>query len=170
MIKKALMGGLEDGVLKPEDLYDLDDAGLFALLAGRSHPFFSLAQEVRSGRLFTAVAEIPLDELAHRNLLDLRGRSRQEKALAAEFSLPQEALIIDIPEPVSFETGLYVSDEGRDFSESSSVFNPAMVEGLIKSLRIVRIFVDPRYESRVKSNTDLKMMLHGTKKWINQLY
>jgi hypothetical protein len=165
MIKKALMAGLEDGAVKPEDLYDLDDAGLFALLARGSHPLFLLGEEVRSGRFFTPVAEIPFDEAAHRNLLDIRGRSRHEQALAAELSrpgkpLPREALIIDIPEPVSFETGLYVSDEGCDFSQSSSVFNPALVDSLVKSLRIIRIFVDPLHE---------KELTGATKKWINLL-
>jgi hypothetical protein len=167
MIKKALMGGLEDGVVKPEDLYGLDDAGLFALLAGRPHPLFPLGEEVRSGRFFTPVAEFPFDETAHRNLLDIRSRSRHEKALAAALSLPREALIIDIPEPVSFETGLYVSDEGCYFSESSSIFNSAMVDGLVKCLRIIRIFVDPRHENGVKSSLQLKEMLDTTKRWIN---
>jgi hypothetical protein len=172
MIKKALMGGLEDGVLSPGDLYDLDDAGLFALLAGRSHPLFPLAAEVRLGRFFTPVAELPFDEAAHRNLLDIRRRFRYEQALAAELSLPgkplpQEALVIDIPEPVSFETGLYVSDEDCDFSESSSIFKPAMVDNLVKSLRIIRIFVDPRYENRVKLPSRLKEILHNAEKWIS---
>jgi hypothetical protein len=172
MIKKALMGGLEDGVLKPGDLYGLDDAGLFALLSGRSHPLFSLADEVRAGRFFDPVAEIPFDETLHRNLLDIRSRSRHERTLAAELSptgkpLPREALVIDIPEPVSFETGLYVSDEDRCFSESSGIFNPAAVDNLVKSLRIIRIFVDPRYKNRVKSPSRLKEILRNTKKWIN---
>jgi hypothetical protein len=172
MIKKALMGGLEDGVLAPADLYNLDDAGLFALLAGRSHPLFSLAEEVRLGRFFTPIAEFPFDWTAHRNLLDIRGRFRHEDALARELSLtgkplPQGALIIDVPEPVSFETGLYVSDEGRCFSEGASVFNPAMVDSLVKSLRIIRIFVDPRHENEVKSPARLKKILHNAAKWIN---
>ena len=156
MIKKALMGALEDGVITPEDLYCLDDAGLFALPAGRSHPLFPLAEEVRSGRLFVPLAEFPFDGAAHGNLLDIRRRSRHEEALAAELSLPRKALVIDVPEPVSFETGLYVSDEGCCFSESSSVFNAALVDRLAGSLRIIRIFVDPRHENRVKSSGKLK--------------
>jgi hypothetical protein len=169
MIKKALMGGLEDGVLQPEDLYGLDDAGLFALLAGRSHPLFVLAEEVRSGRLFVPVAEFPFDEATHRNLLDIRSRLRHEQALAEELSLPgrplpREALVIDVPEPVSFETGLYVSDEDRCFSESSSIFNPATVDSLVKSLRIIRVFVDPGYENRVKLPSNLKGILHNIEK------
>jgi hypothetical protein len=167
MMKKALIGGLEDGVLQPWDLYGLDDAGLFALLAGGSHPFSFLAEDIRGGRLFVPVAEIPFDEAAHRNLLDIRSRPRQEEALAAELSLPPEALVIDVPEPVSFETGLYVSDEGCYFSESSSVFNPAVVDSLVKSLRIIRIFMDPRHKNGVKSPSRLKKILHSTRKWIN---
>jgi hypothetical protein len=167
MVKKALMGGLEDGVLQSEDLYGLDDAGLFALLAGRVHPLFALAEEVRAGRFFLPVAEFPFDEAAHRNLLDIRGRFRHEEALAAECSLPGAALVIDVPEPISFETGLYVSDEGRCFSESSSVFNPAVVDSLAKSLRIIRIFVDPRHENGVQSSSRLKEVLHSDRKWIN---
>ncbi|MDR2245777.1 MAG: HD domain-containing protein [Treponema sp.] len=172
MVKKALIGGLEDGVLAPGDLYNLDDAGLFALLAGRSHPLFPLAEEVRLGHFFVPVAEFPFDETAHRNLLDIRSRFRHEAALAAEISLsgkplPQGALVIDIPEPVSFETGLYVSDEDRCFSEGAGVFNPAMVDGLVKSLRIIRIFVDPRHENKVKSPGRLKEILHNAEKWIN---
>ena len=172
MIKKALMGALEDGVIKPEDLYGLDDAGLFALLADRSHPLFPLAEEVRAGRLFIPVAEFPFDEAAHRNLLDIRSRSRHEEALAAELSLPgkplpREALVIDVPEPVSFETSLCVSDEGCCFSESSSVFNAALVDRLVKSLRIIRIFVDPRHENEIKSPGKLKEILRCTNKWIN---
>ncbi|MFP3042101.1 HD domain-containing protein [Treponema primitia] len=172
MIKKALMGGLEDGVLKPEDLYDLDDPGLFALLANGSHPLFHLAEKVRAGRFYTVVAEFPFDEDLHGNLLDISRRSGYEDALAAELSFSGEtlepgAIIIDVPEPISFETGLYVTDEDCYFSESSSVFNPGVVDSLIKSLRIIRIFVDPEHENRVKSHPELEGILHIRKKWLN---
>jgi hypothetical protein len=172
MIKKALIGALGDGVLQPEDLYGLDDAGLFALLAGRSHPLFALGEEVRAGRFFVAAAEFPFDEAAHRNLLDIGNRFRHEQALAGELSLPgkplpPEALVIDIPEPVSFETGLFVTGEGCDFSESSSVFTPAVVDSLARSLRIVRIFVDQDHEKDLKVRSRLKEILRITKKWLN---
>jgi hypothetical protein len=172
MIKKALIGALVDGVLKPEDLYGLDDAGLFALLAGHSYPLFSLAEDVRSGRFFVTAAEFPFDETMHRNLLDIGNRFRHEQALAGELSLPgkplpPEAVVIDVPEPVSFETGLYVTGEGCYFSESSSVFNPAVVDGLVQSLRIIRIFVEPKHEKSLNLRSRLKEILRTTKKWIN---
>jgi HD superfamily phosphohydrolase len=171
MVKKALLGGLEDGVLKPEDLYGLDDAGLFALLASRSHPLFHLAEKVRAGRFYEVAAAFPFDEDLYGNLLDIGSRPRHEEALAAELSLSPEAVIIDVPEPISFETGLYVTSEsgetGSDFSENSSVFKGGVVENLVKSLRIIRIFVDPDHENRVKSNPELQGILHIRKKWLN---
>jgi hypothetical protein len=173
MVKKALLGGLEDGVLAPEDLYGLDDAGLFALLAGRSHPLFRLAEKVKAGRFYGVVAAFPFDKGGAP--LDIGRRSRHEAALAAELSLSPEAVIIDVPEPISFETGLYVADgsgetgTGCYFADSSSVFKPALVDSLVKSLRIIRIFVDPDHENRVKSLPDLKDILHNRTKWINLL-
>jgi hypothetical protein len=172
MVKKALIGGLEDGVLKPDDLYGLDDPGLFALLSGGSHPLFHLAEKVQAGRFYTVIAEFPFDEALHRGLLDIGKRSRYESALAAELSLPgeilgPESIIIDVPEPISFETGLFVTDEGCYFSESSSAFNPEVVHSLIKSLRIIRIFVDPDRENKIKLHPKFGEVLHTRKKWLN---
>jgi hypothetical protein len=174
MIKKALIGALGEGVIQPGDLYGLDDAGLFALLAGGSHPLFALGEEVRSGRFFVAAAEFPFDEAAHQGLLDIGGRFRHEQALAGELSLPgkplpPEAVVIDVPEPVSFETGLYVTGEGCCFSESSSVFKTAVVAGMAQSLRVVRIFVASEYERSLNLRSRLKELLSATKNWINRV-
>jgi HD superfamily phosphohydrolase len=172
MIKKALLGGLESGCIAREELYDLDDAGLFTLLRSRSHPLFSLGDMVRNGRFFTAIAEFPYNEKDHQDLRNIRNRSRYEQALAAEFSevlgcpILSEELIIDVPEPISFETGLYVADEGCCFSGSSSVFKPGTVEGFVKSLQIIRIFVDSRYENGLKLASELNSILHIRKKWL----
>jgi hypothetical protein len=173
MIKKALLAGLMDGVIGKDELYNLDDQGLFTLMTSRSHPFFPLAERVRNGQFFAAVAEFPFDELVHQGLGDIQNRFRYEEALGREFSqalgsriIPGE-LIIDLPEPVSFETGLFVNDENRSFSESSGAFKAEAVEGLVKSLRIVRIFVDPRHENSLKSYSGLEEILHIQKKWLH---
>jgi HD superfamily phosphohydrolase len=172
MIKKALLGGLEQGLIAGEELYDLDDQSLFTLMASRGDPRFSLAEKVRSGRLYTVAATFPFDPACHQGLLDIKHRSHYEAALAEELSevlgiriLPEE-VIIDIPEPVSFETGLYVSDERCYFAESSGLFKAEMVHSFIKSLYIIRIFVDPAYETRVKYNSSLYEVLHIRKKWL----
>jgi hypothetical protein len=173
MIKKALLGGLEAGLIAREELYTLDDQSLFALLAGRSHPLFTLADKVRKGCLFEMAAEFPYDEDLHRGLSDIKNRSRYEAALGEEFSevlgielLPEE-LIIDLPEPISFETGLYVSDENCYFAESSGVFNAETLKAFIKNLRVIRIFIDPVHKKGLKSYPGLQEILHLRKKWLH---
>jgi hypothetical protein len=168
MVKKALLGGLETDLIAGEELYNLDDQGLFSLLG-----VSPLVQAVRDGRLFSAAAEFPFDDALHKPLLDIKNRSRLEESLAAELSAglgkpirPGE-LIIDIPEPVSFETGLFVADEGRSFAAGSSAFKPELVEAFVKSLRIVRVFIDPIHELGIKSSKEGQRTLNITQKWIH---
>jgi len=170
MVKKALLGGLKSGVIAAEELYNLDDQGLFTLAAGRNHPLFGLLDSVRNGRLFATAAEIPFDEKAHGKLLALDERSLLEESLAAELysvfgkNFGKDALIIDLPEPVSFESGLYVTDENCLFSASSSALNGAVLDSFVKSLRIIRLFVDPQYVEDL--GTRHERILNITRKWL----
>ncbi|MDR3335974.1 MAG: HD domain-containing protein [Treponema sp.] len=170
MIKKALLGGLADGIIKAEELYGLDDQGLFSLVASRNYPLFSLVDRVRNGQLYAAVAEFPFDEAAHGGFEPIGERRRYEADLAAELSVklggpvqPGE-IIIDVPEPVTFETGLYVTDEEAYFGgaapECSSVFKAETVRDFAKILRIVRIFVDPIHENKLKLSNRLVDILN----------
>ena len=170
MVKKALLGGLELGFITGNDLYNLDDQGLFALAEKQAHPLFRLVDSVRNGRLFITVAEIPYNEETHGKRLSLSERSRMEEELAEELSsllgksLDSNAVIIDLPEPVSFESGLFVTDENCFFPESTSAFKSGLVEAFVKSLRIVRVFADPSYEEKIKPLR--KGILQLTEKWL----
>jgi len=170
MIKKALLAGLESGLIAGEELYNLDDQGLFTLTGRLAHPLFSLVDAVRNGRLFTSAIEIPFDGEAHGKLLNLALRSRLEENLAEELSsvlgkpLTGNELIIDLPEPISFESGLFVTDENCYFSAGSSVFRGGLVDAFVKSLRIIRIFVDPRNEEDLKIHHE--RILQSTQKWV----
>ena len=171
MIKKALLGGLRDGAITTEELYGLDDQGLFTLMASQSHPLFPLAGQVREGRLFTAIAEFPFDPVLHRGLEDIQNRFRYEETLAAELSAPGKTIrpgeiVIDLPEPVSFETGLFISDESCYYEQSSGAIKAETVRNFIKSLRIIRIFVDRTCEDRINSYYNLDEILHIRKKWL----
>ncbi|MHB9293490.1 hypothetical protein Holit_02615 [Hollandina sp. SP2] len=175
MIKKAILQGLQRGILPKEKLYDLDDQGLFTLLADLEDPLFALGEKVRDGRLFVVAAEFPYDPVRHQALLDITSRSQHEEALAADFSgvlgvpLRPEAVIIDIPEQITFETGLYVSDEGCYFEQSSGIFKTETVKAFIKSLQVIRIFVDPGSVTGYASNKYASVcyeVLHVKKKWI----
>lgn len=157
MIKKALLQNLESGNLKGEELYDLDDQSLFTLLQQRSggKPGGVLAEAVREGRLYALAAEIPLTGGSRSRFQDIRGRSRLEEQLASDFQaagipLNSQDIIIDVPEPVSFETGLFVVDENCLFADSSSAFKAETIKSFIQTLYTVRIFVNPLFEQKIK--------------------
>ncbi|MDR1970292.1 MAG: HD domain-containing protein [Treponema sp.] len=172
MIKKALIRGLETGQLGAEELYNLDDQGLFNLMETRGGDLFSLAAGVREGAFYRMAAEIPFDPRRHRALLDIGSRSRRENALAAELSgklggkIPGEELIIDMPEPFSLETGLYVRNEDRYFTRSSSAFTAETAQSFVKSLYVIRIFTHPRHGEALESGKELDGILHLGGKWL----
>jgi HD superfamily phosphohydrolase len=167
MIKKALLAGLRDGIIAGEELYGLDDQGLFRLMEEKKHPLFALAADVKNGTLFTEAASFPFDEKKHAALLDIGNRFRHEEALAAELSristggkrVDKDDVIIDVPEPVSLESALYVRDENCFFGQSSSVFRENRAEIFVKSLRIVRIFTS----GGIKAS---ERILQNTGKWL----
>jgi HD superfamily phosphohydrolase len=172
MIKKALIAGLEAQIIHPEELYNLDDQGLFSLLQRHAArcPLFSLAEKVREGSFFTTAAEFPfLDE--HNCLLEVKNRPRYEEKLTrilqeAGIPIKNGELIIDITENVSFETGLFVQDENCLFAESSSAFGKDTVKSLVKSLHTIRIFTESAYEGAIKSLPKLADILHIQKDWL----
>ena len=162
MIKKALVEGLETGKIAGEELYDLDDQSLFVLLSAKHSG--ALAEQVWKGRLYSAAKEIPFVEAEHSCLRDIGKRSRCEQQLADKFRsagipLGQDDIIIDIPEPVSFETGLFVSDEECVFAESSSAFKNEILDSFVKTLYTVRVFVHPDFCEKVETFPGLSDIL-----------
>jgi HD superfamily phosphohydrolase len=164
MIKKALLAGLRDKTIAGEDLYGLDDQSLFKLMEEKKTPLFHLAGDVKNGTLYFEAASFPFDETKHRSLLDITSRHLYEEALAAETARQTgesaAGIIIDLPEPVSLESALYVRDESCTFSQSSSAFSESTVRAFVKSLRIVRIF------SPVKAKIP-DSILHNYEKWLH---
>jgi len=147
MVKKALINGLESGKITGNELYNLDDSSLFALIGEKTgNP---LAESVREGRIFITAAEIPHEQVNLAAIRDINCRARMEKQLEA--ALGVSGVIIDVPEPVSFETGLYVVDEKCGFSESSSAFKTETVNAFIQTLYTIRAFIDRKYKDTIKT-------------------
>jgi len=166
MIKKALLDSLESGQIAGEELYDLDDQGLFALLKEKTgcSPAGILAESVRKGSLYPVAGEIPYSEADHACLRDIAKRSHYEEQLAGELRrkgvpLGSGDLIIDVPEPVSFETGLFVSDENCGFTESSSAFKAEILDSFVKTLYTIRIFMNPVFCEKVETIPKLSDIL-----------
>ena len=77
-------------------------------------------------------------------------------------------IIIDIPEPISFETGLLVYPERGDgsipFAESLSVFRESTVKGFTGSLRYLSLLIKREdYLLNAVKKVDMDMWF-GTKK------
>jgi len=173
MVKKALITSLESGNLSNEALYNLDDTSLFSLLMNNyrhtdlqnneSGAIFngSLIDAIRENKIFTVIAEIPSEKLNISDqelaiICEISRRARLEDQFASELrktglEITGEDIIIDIPEPISFETGLYVLDEGCNFSSSSSAFKSEMVDSLIHTLYTIRVFINQKYKENMKT-------------------
>jgi len=170
MIKKALLEGLESKIIAGEELYGLDDQGLFALL--REKTGNALAEAVWKGNFYSVAAEIPFIEADYAGLRDINRRSRYEERLAGEFRragvpLSNGDLIIDVPELVSFETGLFVVDEQRCFAESSSAFKTKILDSFVNTLYTIRIFVNSDFCEKIETMPELSDILKGKKLWLH---
>jgi uncharacterized protein len=148
MIKKAVYFALAEGAMQGAGLYGLDDDGFVRLAEGSGYPPFSLVRKVMERNLHTTVVEARFDrhDSLHAGLLDLAARSAAEKRAAVSLGrilgrpLNEFDVVIDVPEPINFESRLRIVDEDVAFGESSTVFKQPVVDGFADSLRSVRLF------------------------------
>jgi HD superfamily phosphohydrolase len=171
MIKKALLDALETKKIAGEELYGLDDQSLYALL--REKTGSALAEAVWNGGLYATASEIPFNADEHACLAEIGSRSRFETRLAGEFrsaglDLCPGDICIDVPEPVSFETGLFVQDENCGFTESSSAFKAETLNSFVKSLYTIRIFINPNFLEKIETSSRLCGILYNEKKWLGE--
>ncbi len=148
MVKKSILGALNAGLLQPEQLYGLDDAAFGRLLDVGPREHFQPALDALGGNLYELVADMPFDPASsvHADLSDLEKRLDAEATLALAADLRETEVLIDIPEPIGFETDLAVKTPGDllPFSSSSALFGADGAARLVASLRRIRIFVHPR--------------------------
>jgi HD superfamily phosphohydrolase len=160
MIKKAVLLGLSEGDLDKRELYGLDDADFYRTLALRERGYYQLAGMVFERRLLKTAYETPYIPARHLKAADLGERLEMENRIAAELrgafgeELADWEVILDIPEPISFEIDLKIYRAGDllPFSESGSIFSSEIVEGFTRSLRKVRLFLPPEVAARRASD------------------
>ncbi len=154
MIKCAVVAALDAGVLQGSDLYNLDDDGFFALASTKEYAPLSLLRDVRDNQLLSCRYEQPFDPAnsLHTQAMDIPRRMEMQRhlhaAIAQEYpQLPWYSVIIDIPEPISFEADIQIIGHCGTtvpFSEADGLFSQSVVNSFAKALRKVRIFV-PSY-------------------------
>lgn len=172
MMKKAVYAALSKKLIQPEDLYQQDDEGIHRLLESvaqnpatkNQFPEITCSVGVRTRELFTVVAEIPFDvsNPLHFSLQNLGQRVSTEMQIAEEAGIGYENFLIDIPEPISFESDLWIYDEEKPFSRSSTVFSPETVAFFTGSLRKIRC--------AVKSDINNKVLYKKIESFFNMSY
>ncbi|MBU0934754.1 MAG: HD domain-containing protein, partial [Spirochaetes bacterium] len=144
MIKKAILAELTAGNLAFDKLYGLDDAGFYQLMQGLSPSTSGLINSVLHGQLYSLCYEQVYDPdlPAHARCLQLGQRQVAEQELSELLGGSGAPLdvVIDIPEPISFESDLPVLESGKPFSAVSTVFGKELVRSFERALRVVRVF------------------------------
>ncbi len=159
MVKKAVWLGLKAGAIQPQELYNLDDAGFMQSIRGRGFEAFGPAREVFDMRPWQLALDLPFDQRLHAGLLDLERRAELEGQLADEIGMRAGCIVIDIPEPVSFESDLSILQgaalPSMPFSASSTVFSTAVVSSFASSLRRLRVFASVPTEALKGASKEL---------------
>lgn len=167
MMKKTLYFALKQEILAPEQLYNIDDEGLFYLLDTHDFEEKSLALNVRNHSFYKIIAEFHFHQFSNfeYNLEDLDTRFNIEKQLADRLSslcgttfLPID-ILIDIPENISFESDLIIHEDNSKFMESTTVFTDSVVKDFTKTLRIIRVAVNPSKYNYICSIKDISEKL-----------
>ncbi|WP_020613904.1 HD domain-containing protein [Sediminispirochaeta bajacaliforniensis] len=169
MIKQAVMMALTDGKIKPEALYGLDDDAFCRMAGETDYPPLELVASVRRRHLYKMVTEFDEEEGELLiNSLSASPEERLEASIQASSRLSSllgrdvspEQIIIDIPEPISFETDMDVLQGGReiDFVSSGTLFTTEVVGQFARSLRKLRICAEPSLAERLSVMRQDKIM------------
>ncbi len=159
MIKKALLCSLEDKILTPEDLYLLDDEQFFMLPDRISYKPLTLFSQVRDNNMLSCRFEKDFDEhhALDNSASSLQGRRTVEEALWHKLSrtytnLESYQVIIDIPEPILFESDIpLMQNDGTTiaFDKADTVFSKDVGKVFTKNLRKTRIFTPSYVQAEV---------------------
>lgn len=161
MIKTGIHRGLAGGIIVGSDLYGHTDESFYAVFGAHDEPPFDLIRRVYDRRLYVAVAELAFDVSrdSHHRLENLDHRSAVEERLrhAVGAAAKPYSVIIDVPEAIGFEVRFPVIDGGKvlDYPEAGTVFTPAVIEDFTRTLRRIRLIVDPSIADRLSGATTL---------------
>lgn len=149
--KKCCYLALERGLLKPEQLYGMDDEAFrreISALPGSLDLLFSNAD---NPYLYKTVVELDFNgsNNKHSALTNLEVRTLKERETAEAISkitgnkIREEEVIIDIPENVSFEIDLPIEKNNMviPFIDSGTLFSRKVVDGFTSALRKIRVFL-----------------------------
>lgn len=151
MIKKALLAGIKANVISYEDLYLKDDDEFSRLGKDCSFGPFSLIRDVEHNRLLEKRYEADLGSSSRfeQLALNLETRDKAEDAVFRKLkktypSLKEYQVVIDIPEPVNFETDIKILRHDGSIVDSGdewTVFSKDVGRRFSSRLRKLSLFV-----------------------------
>ena len=171
MIKKAITIALKEKTILPEDLYGIDDNefGVLALSRREKTEALELVDKVEHNILLEKKAE---KDYADNGKIERFSRSFEEKekmenALYLKLKplypeLKEYEVIIDIPEPINFESHIAIIDDDnqvKDISDSDMVFNCELSHLFQHSLRKVALYT-PEYVNKEDAKLALSKYLY----------
>lgn len=151
MMKKTLYAALEKNLIQADQLYQLDDQSVFRLIESIDEknifPEKKCATDVMNRNLFVVIWErlFVQNNPNHLILEDLKKRTEVESKIASALGINPAEIIIDVPEPISFESDLWIQDENLPFTQSSTVFSATTVQSFTNSLRKIRVAIPKHY-------------------------
>ena len=172
MIKKALITAINDHSITFEDLYGIDDSTFFLLCRDKKKmtPALEMVERVEYNHLLERKA---VKEYERRGVIETTGK-RPEDRIEMENTIynrlnrsypllkPWE-VVIDIPEPISFETHISIySPDGTvsDISDEEMVFTGEISSLFQKSLRKVALYV-PAFVSEEEARKAMGEIIYG---------
>ncbi|MBK5201776.1 MAG: HD domain-containing protein, partial [Spirochaetaceae bacterium] len=149
MIKKALINALDKSIIYPEQLYNNDDYS-FEAIADKYPMELNNIIRVRNNDLLVTKYQKSFDDAdqfdSYCKPLVLRTKIEKQLynlLLQKHPTLREDEVIIDIPEPISFESDILLvfnDDSAIPFKDYNELFTKEVRANFIKTLRKTRIF------------------------------
>ena len=155
MIKKALILAIEEGVIKYDDLYFLDDNEFNNLCSSRVDKCeaLTLVDRVEHNELLERMAE---KDYQDRGVIETEGKKPTERRelekkiwskLVGDYpSLKEYEVILDIPEPINFESHikvLYPDGSVKLIDDERLIFSSGVSRAFQENLRKVSLYLPP---------------------------
>lgn len=172
MIKKALIIALKDGTITYDDLYGLDDATFYNMAMSKVAftPALIMVDRVEHNNLEERKAVKDYDEKGN---IETKGK-RPEERIELEnklFSILKEQyptlesweVIIDIPEPINFESHIQTLDDNgniKDITDGEMIFTGEVSTLFQKSLRKVSLYL-PSYVSAKDAEKAMRSIIYA---------
>jgi uncharacterized protein len=164
MIKKAVLMGILSGDITGSELYGRDDEEFFTYFNKKSFPPYKLMNLVEDRNFFKTAAEIPFDGTNpfQLKLTDLIQRSEIENHISVDLKkqtgleVKPEQVIIDIPEPISFEVNFPIVSGSTvlNYPDTSTVFSKPVISRFSRVLRSIRLILPEHLALKAKNPED----------------